>query len=169
MCQRFLMITIGPAIRWTAAGISLLAAFFPSRASAGQPAVAFAAEGRSIALEAEGFDAWHCGYSARVVVGGQEHELSSIAGEVVSSKAIAESEATPQGPAAITSRTIRFPQHGVDLLFRLGRVAGTPAVLMQAGIANAGKEPVQLVSVTPLVAEFSVQGAASDWLAHRAR
>ena len=158
------MMRNGPANRCLVAGIGMLAMLFTGHAGAGPVAVAFAAEGRSFSLEAEGFGQWRSGFSARVVVGGQEVELSSAAGELVGKVAAAEKEMTAQGPASITARSIRFPEYGVDLLFRLGRLEGSQAVVMQAGISNTGKEPVQLVSVTPLAAEFSVQGELNDWL-----
>ena len=52
----------------------------------------------------------------------------------------------------------------MDLLFRLGRVPGVPGVLAQVGIRNTGKEPVRLISVTPLELEFGVAGNPAEWL-----
>lgn len=167
LCQRLHLMSCNTAGRWLAAGIALMAAVFPFIASAGEIApvtTELSGDGRSFALESDGFSRWIGGYSAKVVIGGQEYELSSAAGEVVRSTAIIETEMTPQGSASVTARTIRFPEHQVDLLFRLGRVAGVPGILMQAGISNVGKVPVQLVSVTPMATEFSVAGNPADWL-----
>ncbi len=145
------------------AGLSLLVAVSPVRATAGPLSVEFAADGRHFLLRADDFDAWQGGYSAKVAVGGQECELTSAAGELIASTAAAESEMTPQGVASITVKTIHFPEQEISLVHRLGRIPGTSVVLMQAGIANRGRQPVQLVSVTPMQMEFSVTGKPSDW------
>ena len=154
---------IEAASRWLVAGMALLAAVIPIRTDAGQMAAAFVSGGRSLTLEAEGFGEWRSGWSAKVVVGGQEIELSSAAGELVSTNAAAETEMTPQGAASITVKTILFPEYEISLVQRLGKIAGTPLVLMQCGIANRSKQPVQLISVTPLRMEFAVTGKPSDW------
>ncbi|MBN8459355.1 MAG: hypothetical protein J0M04_16120 [Verrucomicrobia bacterium] len=120
-------------------------------------------DGRTLALEAEGIADWRCGYAAKVLAGGQEIELPSSAGELVSNTVTAEMETTPVGPISITESTIRFPEHGVHLVHRSGRVPGTPLVLMQSGITNRGQQPLRLISVTPLRMEFSVVGKPSEW------
>jgi alpha-galactosidase len=154
---------IEAASRWLVAALASLATVIPIRLDAGQLATAFVSGGRSLTLEAEGFGEWRSGYAARVVVDGQERDLTSSAGDLVPTTAAVETEVTPQGPASITSRTVRFPEHDIDLLFRLGRLPGTSLVMMQTGIANRSKQPVQLVSVTPVRMEFSVTGKPSDW------
>lgn len=145
------------------AGLALLAAFVPMRSDAGPVSAAFVSGERSLTVGAEGFTEWRSGYSAKVVMSGQEVELSSSAGDLISTTAAAETEMTPQGAATVTSRTIDFPEQEIRLLLRFGKIPGTPLLLVQAGIANRGKQPVQLVSVTPVRAEFAVVGKASDW------
>jgi hypothetical protein len=145
------------------AGLALLAAFVPIVADAGPVSAAFISGGRSLTVEAEGFDDWRSGYSAKVVAGGQEVELSSSAGDLISSTAAAETEMTPQGAATVTTRTIDFPEQEIRLLHRFGKIPGTPLLLMQAGVTNRGKQPVQLASLTPMRAEFAVTGKTSDW------
>jgi signal transduction histidine kinase len=155
---------IDAASRWLVAAMALLTAVIPIRSDAGQPVVAaFVSGGRSLTLEAEGFGEWRSGYSAKVVAGGQEWELNSNAGDLVSSTAAAETEMTPQGAASVTTKTIHFPEHEISLVHRVGKIPGTSLVLMQSGIANRGKQPVQLVSVTPMRMEFAVKGQPSDW------
>jgi alpha-galactosidase len=155
--------TSAAASRWLTAGIALLAAVTPIRMDAGPLAAAFVSGGRSLTLEAEGFSEWRSGYSAKVVVAGQERELDSSQGDLISSTAAAETEMTPQGAASITARTIHFPEHEISLVQRFGKIPGTSLVLMQTGIANRSKQPVQLVSVTPLRMEFAVKGNPSEW------
>ncbi len=145
------------------AGLALLAAFVPMRSDARSVSAAFVSGGRSLSVEADGFTEWLCGYSAKVVAGGQEVELSSSAGDLISTTAAAETELTPQGAATVTTRTIDFPEQEIRLLHRFGKIPGSPLLLMQAGIANRGKQPVQLVSVTPMRAELAVTGKTSEW------
>lgn len=149
--------------QWMVAAISLLVAVFPIHESAGQIATAFVSGGRALTLEAEGFADWRCEYAAKVVVSGKELEIASTAGELIHSTATAETETTPLGSASITVRTIHFPEHGISMVHRSGKLPGTPLVLMQCGITNRGKQPIQLVSVTPMRMEFSVTGKPSDW------
>lgn len=151
--------------RWLAVGLAVSAALAVARSSAAaEAAAAFAEDGRAFALEAAGFGDWQAGWSATVVVGGREHELSSAAGEPILGTKAFDTETTPQGSAAITTRAIRFASLGIDLLLRLGPLDDTPAVVLQAGITNRGKEPVRLVSVTSLAAEFTVAGRPAEWL-----
>ncbi len=163
MCQLFLKIMSGSAIRWMTAGMALLAGFLPIGAAAGPLSVAFGDGGRSLRLEAEGFGDWRSDCVARVVVGGREHDLSAGTRDSTSENATVETETTPLGPASITVRTIYFPEHEISMVQRSGKIAGTPLVLMQCGIVNCGRQPIQLVSVTPLRMEFSVAGKPSDW------
>lgn len=144
-------------------GIAWLAAVMSIHSAAGQSTAAFVSAGRSLTLEAEGLSEWVSAYSARVVVAGAELELNSSAGELVSITSTVETEMTPQGAATITARTIRFPEHDINLVHRVGRIPGTSLILMQTGIANCGEHPVQLVSVTPLRMEFAVKGNPSEW------
>jgi signal transduction histidine kinase len=118
---------------------------------------------RALAVKAEAFSAWTCRYSARVQIGDQEHELHSSEGELLAGTAAAETETTPHGSAVITSRSIDFPQHGVRMIFRLGRGEDKTSLLMQVGIKNIGKNSVRLISVAPLIADFAVEGGANRW------
>jgi signal transduction histidine kinase len=59
---------------------------------------------------------------------------------------------------------IRFDKEGIELLFRLNQVPGMAALFAQAGIRNIGRSPVNLVSVSPVAAEFGVVGDPKDWL-----
>ena len=141
----------------------MLAAWLPDGLIAAPLTLGFVSGGRSLTVEADGFAEWRGGYSANVIVAGQEIELSSSAGDLVSTTAAAETEMTPQGAASVTARTIQFPERGIGLNYRLGKLPGTAIMLMQAGITNRGKQPVQLVSVTPMRMEFAVNGSPSDW------
>lgn len=131
--------------------------------SARDVSAAFISGGRSLSMESSGFSEWRSGYSARVIVGTEELELNSTAGNLVSSTAAAETEMTPQGAALVTSRTIDFPKQNISLLFRLGKFPGSPVIVMQAGIVNRGQQPVRLVSVTPMRMEFVVKGEPGEW------
>lgn len=145
------------------AGMLPLVAGFPVSLLAANLSAGFAAGGRSISIKSDGFSDWHCGYSARVVVGDEEIELDSSSGNLLSVTAAAETEMTPQGTALITTRTIEFPNHNISLLFRLGKLPGAPVVMMQAGIINRSSQPVRLISVTPMRMQFSAHGNPSDW------
>ena len=167
LCHRLRPVRFDTVNRWLAGGMAVMAAVVPFIASAAElvPVKAeLVADGRSFTLEAEGFSGWKGGYSAKVEIGGKEYELSSATGEMVGPAGVIATDMTPQGAAAVTAKIMRFPEHQVNLLFRLGRVAGVPGVLMQAGISNAGKESAQLISVTPMAMEFSVVGNPADWL-----
>ena len=152
-----------PTVRWMVAAIAVGAAVAPSHGVAGRIAAAPVAGGRSLTLEAEGFGPWQCAYAAKVVVDGRECELNSADGELVPTTAAAEMETTPLGAVPITTRTIRFSEHGIGLMHRLGTIPGTPVLVMQAGIVNQGRQPVQLVAATPMRMEFAVEGKPGDW------
>lgn len=149
--------------RWLVVGMLLLAQVSPASLSARPVSAGFFSGGRSLTLEAEGFAEWRSGYSARVVVGGEELELNSTAGDMVASTAAAETEMTPEGSALITARTIDFPKHQLSLVFRLGKFPDLPVIVMQAGISNRGTQPVRLISVTPMRMEMKVKGNPADW------
>ena len=122
-----------------------------------------AADGRSFSVTAPGVSGFRGGFSASIKVGGQKHVLTS-AGGVVDGVTQQLSEETPYGRAEVSATTLRFAETQVDLLFRLGRVAGVPGVLAQAGIRNTGSQPVNLLTVTPVAATLQVTGAEADWL-----
>lgn len=143
--------------------LGLLAALLFPRISSGELSAGFLAGGRALSVEADGFSGWSGGFSARVLVAGQEVELGSREGRLLSETAAAETEMTPTGYASITARTIEFPAHGIRLLHRFGRIPGSPVLLMQCGVTNGGTQPLQLLSVTPLRAEFSVAGDPAEW------
>lgn len=142
---------------------ALLAALLPGALTAAPLTAGFVSGGRSLTVETDGFAEWRGGYSASVVMAGQELELSSTTGDLVSTTAAAETEMTPQGAASVTTRTIQFPERGISLIYRLGKLPGTAILLMQAGITNHSGQPVQLVSVTPVRMEFVVKGPPADW------
>lgn len=152
------------ASRQLTCGYAMLAMLLSGPATAEQVKAEISEGGRSFMLESPGLGGCTGRYSARVVIGDREHELSSVAGDVVRLAVRGPTEATPQGTAVITESTIRFPHHQVDLLFRLGRVEGTPGVLLQAGICNRGSGPVRLVSVIPVAMEFAVASDPATWL-----
>ncbi len=122
-----------------------------------------AADGRTFTVTVPGMGVFRSGFAARVQLDGQPQDLSSEAGTVVA-PTVRSTETTPSGQAEVTETTIRFAKEQVDLMLRLGRVPGVPGVLAQAGIRNAGPQPVNLASVTPLAMEFAVAGSLSDWL-----
>ena len=157
------MKTAGSARRWTGVGIGLLMALGFPRISSAEGKAGFLPGGRTLAIEADGFSGWRGGFSAKVEVAGQEIELGSHEGELLSETAAAETEMTPSGYASVTARTVEFPAHGIRLLHRFGRIPGVPVLLMQSGITNGGAQPVRLVSVAPLRAEFAVAGDAGEW------
>lgn len=148
---------------WPALAAVLSALVLSFRAQAGEFSASYDADRRQVVIEADGFAGWRGSYSVRVVVDGQEIELPSSEGKLLAATPTAETEMTPQGAASITARSIDFPQHGLRLLYRLGRIPGSSLLLAQSGIANRGKDPVQLVTTTPLRTEFAVAGAPADW------
>ena len=122
-----------------------------------------AADGRTFTVRAPGLSGCQGGFSARIKVGDQEQELSSADGPpAASTKRV--TEATPYGEAKLTATTIHFEQEQVDLLLRLGRVPGLPAVLAQVGIHNTGQQPLDLLAVTPMALAVQVTGRPADWV-----
>jgi len=149
--------------RFLIGGAAMLGALLPDGLTAAPMNAGFVSGGRALTVEADGFAEWRGGYSAKVVVAGRELELNSTAGDLVSTTAAAETEMTPQGAASVTARTIDFPEQEIRLIYRLGKLSGTSILLMQAGIYNRGKQPVQLVSVSPMRMEFAVKGPPAEW------
>ena len=122
-----------------------------------------AADGRSVMVTVPGVTACQGGFAATIKVGEETRELLSASGRAAG-PAQKLTEETPYGAAEVNETTIHFEQEQVDLLFRFGRVPGVPGVLAQVGIRNTGKDPVRLVSVTPLELEFRVAGNPAEWL-----
>ena len=122
-----------------------------------------ATDGRTFSVTGPGLSGCHGSFCASIKVGGETHELSSAGGNAVGPLQHL-SEVTPYGPAEVSAMAYHFAQEQVDLLFRLGRVAGVPGVLAQVGIRNTGKDSVRLISVTPLELEFRVAGNSAEWL-----
>jgi alpha-galactosidase len=159
--------SLGMRREWTrlclVAGSFMLSIGAPEGSAAALHASGFSPGGGIIRVEADGFTGWSGVCSARVVVAGQELELDSSTGNPVATTAAAETEMTPEGAASVTARTIEFPEHQVRLVHRLGRLPGTSTLLMQTGITNCGTQAIQLVSVTPMRAEFAVSVPHEDW------
>lgn len=122
-----------------------------------------AADGQSFSVTAPGVSGFRGGFSASLKEGGHKHVLASTGG-VAAGVPPQLTEETPYGRAVVSATTLRFAEVPVELLFRLGRVAGVPGVLAQAGIRNAGAQPVNLLAVTPVAAALQVTGAEADWL-----
>ena len=138
----------------------------------------FAVDGRSYTISAPGLTTFRAGYSTTVEMDGVCRTLDSTAGRVVETKTEA---AVPgaYGSATVTTAVIRFEAERLDVLFRLGTVAGTPqVVLVQAGIRNFGERPVRLAELVPLMMDgapptggaagaarfLQVAGKPGDWL-----
>ena len=137
-----------------------------------------AEDGRSFTISAPGLTAFRAGFATTVEMDGVSRTIDSAAGTVVETKTLA---AVPSayGSATVTTAVIRFEAERLDLLFRLGRVAETPqVVLVQAGIRNFGERPVRLVELVPLMMDeapptgsaagaarfLQVAGKPEDWL-----
>lgn len=122
-----------------------------------------ASDCRTFTVTAPGLTGFQGGFSATLLIGNQKHDLSSANGLAVGSVERS-TEQTPYGPAAVMATTFHFAQEQIDLKLRLGQVPGIPGVLAQAGIRNTGKEPVNLLSVTPIAMMGRVVGKPGDWL-----
>ncbi len=157
--------TIGKSIPCLLALALLATAGSAHAAVDGSPATdaTLAADGRSFSVTAPGVSGFRSGFAANIRVAGKKQVLSSTGG-VAAGPPQQLTEETPYGKAQVQATTLRFAEAQVDLLFRFGRVAGVPGVLAQAGIRNAGTQPVTLLSVTPVTAALQVTGAESDWL-----
>ncbi len=105
-------------------------------------------DGRSFRVTANGLNGFQAGWSATIERGGEPLELSSSEGQV--------------SPGEVT--TISFPQAGIELLFRFDHAPGNAGVWARAGIRNTGKEPFNLVALTPVAAEFRVVDNPAEWL-----
>lgn len=120
-------------------------------------------DGRASAVHTDGFSDWKSRFSARVVIDDQEIEMRSSSGELLRSAAAAETETSRMGSVMITARTIHDPDRQISLMHRIGRIPGSPLLLMQTGISNRSSRPLRLVSVAPLDAEFAIEGKREDW------
>ncbi len=109
-----------------------------------------AADGRSFTISAPGLTVLRAGFAAKVEINGGRRSLDSTSGKVVEAKTATVSSA--YGSTRVTTSVIRFEAERLDLLFRLGQVAGMPqVVLVQAGIHNFGQRPVRLAELLPLM------------------
>ncbi len=122
-----------------------------------------AADARGFTLTAPGLMGFHGGFSARISVDGNTHVLASTDGAVVGPVRHL-TEQTPYGMAEVTAATLRFANEPVEVMFRLGRVAGVVGVLAQAGIRNTSQAPVNLLSLKPVTLGGELSGEVTDWL-----
>jgi len=167
--------------RLTVFAVVVMAVVWGSQASAVEspdPNARLAADGRSYTISATALTALRAGFAATVEMDGVSRTLDSTAGAVVETKSEA---AVPSayGSSTVTTAVIRFEAERIDLLFRMGRVAETPqVVLVQAAIRNFGERPVRLVELVPLMMDevpatgsaagagrfLQVSGKPEDWL-----
>lgn len=124
---------------------------------------AISAGERTMIVKADVFSEWKSGYSAKIWINNQEHDLRSSEGNLIADSAAAETEQTPRGAAVMTTRTLHYPEHGVNVIYRFGRVSGCASLIMQVGVKNVGTQEVRLVSVTPLDAQFRLQNDEKHW------
>ncbi len=117
-------------------------------------------------MAAPGLADFRSGFAATIQKGDSVLVLSSANGKRVDSEKPA-AETTPYGKAEVTQTTFRFGSQQVDLIFRLSGIPGMPGVLVQAGIRNVGKDPLKLLSVTPMAAEFRLPDGPDGWLVTR--
>ncbi|MEI7953980.1 MAG: ATP-binding protein [Verrucomicrobiota bacterium] len=127
---------------------------------------ALVADGRSFRLAGSGLSGFQGGFSAKVRVGDEKHELTSDRG-VVLGPVQHLSEATPYGQADVGATGLRFEDAQVDLLFRLGQVPGVAGVLAQVGIRNTGQRPVEVYTMVPAILRGRLGGSPADWLVSR--
>lgn len=120
-------------------------------------------DGKGFSFTAPGMTAFKGSFGAIIVSNGQTQKLFSANG-VLAAPPQTVSEITPWGVAAKKSVTLRFARQPVELLFRLGHVQGVPGLLAQAGIRNAGKTPLRLVSLQPVKLDGGVLGSPTEWL-----
>lgn len=144
--------------------ISVLAVIFPAQLCRAQLATEFVAGGKSLTIEAEGIQQWRSDFCAKVIIGDQEVELRSTMGKLVHTAAAVETEPTPLGAATITVRTVHFAEHQLNMIQRIGKIPGLPVLLMQTGIENRSKQAIRLISVTPMLMDFAVEGKSAEWL-----
>ncbi len=121
-----------------------------------------AADARGFTLTAPGLMGFHGGFSARISVDGNTHVLASTDGAVVGPVRHL-TEQTPYGMAEVTAATLSFANEPVEVMFRLGRVAGVAGVLAQAGIRNTSQAPVDLLSLMPVTLAGELSGEVTDW------
>lgn len=126
---------------------------FPLASLAQRPGVnpvsaAFDKDGRSVSVTSSIFPNFFSEFSTDIEIGGLKRSLSSASGSV--QPLTQATEATPYGPASVSISTIHFGPEHLDLMLRLGQVAGVPGVLFQAGIRNTGDQPVKLSHLRPV-------------------
>ena len=161
---------------WVA--VILAVAWLGHTTAAAQPGARISADGRSYTISAPGLTTFRAGYSTTVELDGVFRTLDSTAGRVVETKTEAAVPGT-YGSATVTTAVVRFEAERLDVLFRLGTVAGTPqVVLVQAGIRNFGERPVRLAELVPLMMDgapptggaagaarfLQAAGKPGDWL-----
>jgi len=172
MLSRFL-----PRLPVLAVLVMALAGGNQARASVGTEA-RVSADGRSFTISAPGLIAFRAGFSATVEINGMNRTLDSAAGEVVETKTEA-AVSTAYGSTSLTTSVVRFEEERLDVLFRMGTLAGTPqVVLVQAGIRNFGGQAVRLRELVPVMMDhaavegraagdarfFQAAGKPGDWL-----
>ena len=120
----------------------------PLDSASAQPLAQLAPDGRSFTMDAPGFAGFQASWFATIQRdSGPERQLTSENGQVT------------QGQ--VTS--IFFPAENVELLFKLQSHDDTRAVVANAGIRNRGAQPVNLVSVTPIAATWTLPENLNGW------
>jgi signal transduction histidine kinase len=120
-------------------------------------------DGRTLVLQMPGISDFRGGFSASIVEGATTQVLASAFGLPLEPPRQT-SEPTPYGAATVTSVTIRFEKEQLDLLFRMEKLEGVPALLVNAGIRNNRPTPIRLLSLSPLVFQGPLPVEPRDWL-----
>jgi signal transduction histidine kinase len=120
--------------------------------------------GRALTFWMAGLGDFQGSFSASIVQGGNTQLLSSAQGVPVEPPHLT-SEITPYGTATVSSVTLRFEKEQLDLLLRVEKLSGVPALLAQAAIRNNSPQPIRLASLSPLLFHGALTEDPQDWLA----
>jgi len=120
-------------------------------------------DGRELTFWMAGLGDFQGNFSASIVQGGTTQLLSSAQGVPVEPPRQT-SDITPYGTATVSSVTLRFEKEQLDLLLRVEKLSGVPALFAQAAIRNNSPQPIRLVSLSPLLFQSSLTVDPKDWL-----
>lgn len=133
-------------------------------AAVGAMEIRFPALQRSVRLANEGIRSWECQFAVDVEIAGKTHHLTSAQGKMIPMTSPADTTLTPLGSATTTTQYLEFPQHGVQLMYRIGVCSDGTSLLLQMGVKNVNPMPVRLLSFTPMDARMTLEGLPYDWL-----
>jgi len=130
-------------------------------------------EGRAFQIQAPGLEMGKMNFGALIKLDGGQRFLDSREGQPMGTEILAD-QPGPYGKTQSTVSTVQFADLGIDLLLKVEHIAGTPCLLVNAGIRNRSDRKISLIQLRMIElpktnaptagASWAGQGSLQDWV-----